>query len=888
MTGRDLEQVAEASDDPAVQAMLNELEGLPEPERSTSRQALLDYLNQGSNTAQVPGPSDPNQPAELKAQLDAIRKKADRTNFYDIVHELNAATQRYYAKQSLAAADPAFVDKHLDTLIKIKKQQNKRVKAVLEGTKIGQRGINELIDRPAMDAFLDLHRPNLARWNALLERITADRVALITDNRFHLAAWYYDAQQAEQIGLAFSAQYACFKDICRSDKAIADIHAWLEKQPYYDRPLFYSLPLSSQTELIGQLSNLNNAGYNLVTKLQDWIDQLRASEARHLPALDQLPESVRVIGESAHQTLNPALAYGMSNALESFFQSKASQQLPTLDELFRKLPKALPARLLDAARIDGVTFTAASPEELAALRTTIGDVLGERAELSRLNRERERVKRNSGHKSARAQQLLAEIRRVRSELSVLEQRLAQGLSPIAELPDNSMRVVGAAPLRAGITVVFPAAAQQQEVGRVLSSVRQGYTHASAKGVLGDGAGLLVFLAQVVNLVQVWRETIAKVPEQRDWSAFRVALIATGSSGFMAAQSIADTALTARSAQLVKALQRHTLEGVHAQMGKLHVLLGGIGYFVGLGASAISLSAHQAEWSEAVRQGNSRAQSGAVLSMAGAAGMVGSNTYGLGFTAKAGYDVWRGASWATAGTRLSTVFFRFNLLGAAFTLLELGGTWWYNHHNISRHDAWLLSTPWGNDPEQRQALPLATYQERLQTIAHTPNAEVKHLGHGNWLRDMVSAPKAIDITLSLPGLTEAALQAPLGGQPVIRLSLAAYQIFTRTTGGGRVRRRQVSWVAASEPVFSSAQLAQAAPLLLQISPPANTEDASTMELLLALRIETRNPQGQYQAQAHMIRLQPDDQGNYSASQQTPQGSAPWLTFDSLLLPVTGQS
>ncbi|NQD94453.1 hypothetical protein HP532_17560, partial [Pseudomonas sp. CrR25] len=427
VTGRELEKIAEFSADPAVQAMLNDLEGLPEPERSTSRQAVLDYLNQGSNSARVPGPSDPNQPAELKAQLDAIRKRASRTNVYAIVEELNATTQRYYAKQSLSAAAPGFVDNHLDTLIRLKKQQNKRVKAVLEGAKIGQRGINELIDRPAMDAFLELHRPNLARWNDLLERITADRVALITGNRFHLAAWYYDAQQAEQMGLAFSAQYACFKDICRSDKAIADIHAWLEKQPYYDRPLFYNLPLSSQTELIGQLSNINNAGYNLVTKLQDWIAQLRAIEAKHLPALDQLPQSIRVLGESAHQTLNPALAYGMSNALDSFFQNKANQQLPTLDELFRKLPKALPARLLDAARIDGVTFTAASPEELATLRTTIGDVLRERAELSRLNRERRQVKRNSGHKSARAQQLLAEIRQLRSEMNVLEQRLAKGL-----------------------------------------------------------------------------------------------------------------------------------------------------------------------------------------------------------------------------------------------------------------------------------------------------------------------------------------------------------------------------------------------------------------------------------------------------------------------------
>ena len=36
----------------------------------------------------------------------------------------------------------------------------------------GKRGINDLIDRPAMDEVLNSHRDNLGRWNRLLERIT--------------------------------------------------------------------------------------------------------------------------------------------------------------------------------------------------------------------------------------------------------------------------------------------------------------------------------------------------------------------------------------------------------------------------------------------------------------------------------------------------------------------------------------------------------------------------------------------------------------------------------------------------------------------------------------------------------------------------------------------
>ena len=153
-----------------------------------------------------------------------------------------------------------------------------------------------------------------------------------------------------------------------------------------------------------------------------------------------------------------------------------------------------------------------------------------------------------------------------------------------------------------------------------------------------------------------------------------------------------------------------------------------------------------------------------------------------------------------------------------------------------------------------------------------------------MRDIFSAPKAINIALSLPGLSEGVLRAPLGGQSPVRLAFAAYQI---NTTGGRVRR--VSWQPVSESVFDSLHLIQAAPLILQLVPPAGTEGVAITELLLALSIETRNSQDQYQAQVHMIRMQPDDEDSYLASEQTPRGAqASWLTLDPLLLPATGPS
>lgn len=117
------------------------------------------------------------------------------------------------------------------------------------------------------------------------------------------------------------------------------------------------------------------------------------------------------------------------------------------------------------------------------------------------------------------------------------------------------------------------------------------------------------------------------------------------------------------------------------MGKMHIGLGGFTYLLGFGASVISLNSQHTNWQQATRNGNRTAQSSAALATLGAGGMTAINTYGLGHTVHAGYAVLmaknsaaRTAAWAAAGTRLSTVFFRFNLAGALFTALELGGTW----------------------------------------------------------------------------------------------------------------------------------------------------------------------------------------------------------------------
>lgn len=895
MSEADFDKLASHSESPAVQAMLGKLEILPEPCRAQTRGAVLTFLN---NNEPYPSSDGKDHPAELQAELDAIRLKSRRSGAvgFGLPLALTRATERYYTRSKLLGlgAQRAFVESELDALIVLRKEQGGRIKGMLRGAKLGQQGIDDLIDRPVMDAFLANHRPNLEHWNTLLDRITADRTQMVTEHRFHRAAWYYDARQAEQMGLAFATQYACLKDICRSDVASEALYAWVEENPEYDRPLLHTLPLNEQSTLAVQYALISMAGYAVANALGEWTQKLKTLEQGKLPALDELPEATRAVAVSAQATFDPALSLGISRAMEAFYQGVGQQQVPELDELFRKLPKALPARLLDAARHTGLTFTFASDAEKAVLQRDLRDVIDNRGELRRLLRERKRVKASAGHKSANAQALLAEIRRVRAQLDALEPRLVAALSPIAELPENSVRVAGAAPGRAGITLILPPA-QLQQVASGLRNLRNGYSTAGNFSRLGDGVGLAVFVAQMVNLVQTWRETMAQAKDERKWRPLVNALFATSAAGFAAAQAIADTALSARRAQLVQGLQNHALKAVHVQMGKLHFGLGGFGYFAGIAASAMSSLDHHGEWLDAVRSGNTRAQQGAAMALVGSSGMLASNAYGLGHTGHAGWEVVKNASnltarrtaWAVAGTRLSSVFLRFNIVGAFFTALELGGTWWYNRNNTTPHDDWLSSTPWGRDAARRQDYPLATYQQRLLGVIQAPSVQVVHGSHGSWWRDWLLSPASSEITLALPGLGRTALAAPLAGRPAARLGLGAYRIRTTSYGRGQ---SLVQWHPISELIADDLQLAADEPILLRVPRPVAQDGFSGgvthEDLLLDIVIERLDEQGHYRPEHHMIRLSPHREGDYTPTQQTIQGqAAPLLLVDPLLLPDT---
>ena len=308
------------------------------------------------------------------------------------------------------------------------------------------------------------------------------------------------------------------------------------------------------------------------------------------------------------------------------------------------------------------------------------------------------------------------------------------------------------------------------------------------------------------------------------------------------------------------------------MGKMHVGLGFFTYLFGFASSMVSLINHHQNWQQATRSGNQAAQSSAALATVGATGTTTVNAYGLRHTGRAAFNVLiakntaaRTAAWAAAGTRLSTVFFRFNLAGALFTVLELGGTWLYNRYNLSAHDKWLKTTPWSLDADERGDHTLDEYQSYLAYLLHAPYAQLGPNKHDSWLKDLLLKAKPKDIHLVLPGLKLNDFQPPLSGQPAHRLGIGAHRLSVPLHSRGVPRERKD---VISEEVANSLHIVQTGPdrlvLCLQYPVDPDSEFTPASETLeLAVCIQTLNAKGAWVSRIRVIRLNPRTESHFPA-------------------------
>ncbi|MEE3509661.1 hypothetical protein QN399_26070, partial [Pseudomonas sp. 10C3] len=439
-----------------------------------------------------------------------------------------------------------------------------------------------------------------------------------------------------------------------------------------------------------------------------------------------------------------------------------------------------------------------------------------------------------------------------------------------------------------LALVFPPE-QQAQVRSLLDNYRQGVRVAPTAGLLGDGAGLLVFAVQLVNFVQVWKEVMAEPEQKRDTGLLWGPFFTTAAAGFGAAQGIADTALSAHAAQLGRNLKVAELKGIHVQMGKLHIGLGIVGYSAGMVAALTNLNISHDNWLNATREGNAGAQAGAALSMVGNSGAFFNNAYGVQQSGVALRNIlaviWqpeaRATAWAVSGPRLATVFFRFNVAGILITALELSGTWFYNRYNLSRHDRWLQTTPWSQDPDRRLSLPLSEYQKSLHVQVKAPKIVV-------WPEqpDNQGTQPATRIVLHLPTTSSADLMKPFGNSKAKTvLRIGGYEVRTHTTRVNAVER----WTVATDALIQKLQIKQATPLVLEFEAPTRKYRPTATErdeLVVTVELGDFSPEdGVYLLNVYQFRVPLDGQGGEIADKNLePQGEkCTFYLIDPLHLP-----
>ena len=270
-------------------------------------------------------------------------------------------------------------------------------------------------------------------------------------------------------------------------------------------------------------------------------------------------------------------------------------------------------------------------------------------------------------------------------------------------------------------------------------------------------------------------------------------------------------------------------------------------------------------------------------MVAAGGLAASNAYGVVNTVRAGLDLLnaakgtaREAAWKVAGTRLSSVFFRFNWAGAFFTVLELAGTWLYNRYNTSGHDCWLQSTPWGLEADKRENLSLQEFQHYLKLQQQAPFVEIKRSDDEPFWQSMLAGANPGEIFVILPGLTLADYQDRLDGRASHGLKIGAQRIttFLRGDRGIPVEQREVVTEQVQAGLYrmvSKPEKEQSGPgpLLIKLTYPRNPERVIgniSEELLIELELQSLDDEGQLVRCNYRIRFNPLEGGRFLSAKQ----------------------
>lgn len=730
---------------------------------SAQRQAIYDYIN-------------------ARNALSGIQSSSPATAYYPgrgFDPKTRAAQADAEAKQEAMRA--TLGDDLYDELEDDIEAIEDRTDAELEGKGLGARGIHDLVRHQEMRQYLDTQRAHLKRWNARLDRITADRVGLFTKGEYHRSAWYFDTAVPDQLRAALVAEQNCVRDMCRTEDSLQAVSEYFHKYPYYILPAFASrLDLDFLWEKSGDLTKwLDDAG-NLKSGLQDAqvrLHEVGALLGNHWASSLNLSPSAHNLSQAVNAAYSPAIALRLQDWLAGLQSKLNSPDLQAhLDKLETYSNRAQRLGNLAALEVEGANLLVATEQDVASFKSRLATLIQLLDREDQLRTLRDQAKADSKRRSLTE----AERQNAKAQKSLLNQQLAtarqQRGTLVSQLQD-SMIATGAVQVGfIGVKLKIDPAQQallNEEIRRLRLGVRGAYGETGARwaAVKSSALPFLALCLQIRNLRDAWDAWVTQeqhgTSKTKDNVIFAGALTAPIASALSVYQS-------AHIALVDKAFKAIAVASSGQGGMQFAVKLGRLGLGLGVAISPLALLgsigtswSNGNKWLDAMRTGTTGEQAGALMALAGDTGSTAVNTaitvkafaeFGGLFMdaarAPAGQRTLAiSASWATRGVRYLNYVARLTPWGLVTAALQFGGEALYNYSNLDEQQRWMLGCCWGLESQDWD---WPTHSQRLAEATLRPLITDKGLvqrpqGGGN----------SRQLLLSLPGVSLASLrQHPL--------------------------------------------------------------------------------------------------------------------------------
>jgi hypothetical protein len=665
------------------------------------------------------------QQAKIYAYLKVRRDQPDPGVHGDEAYWRKAAQTNPYAKAFVEMTDAmgqALYQRHQDTIT----TRSLQTWEALQGKDLGQRGIDHLVNRAQMEAFVSRQQTLLSHWHGRLSRIREDRLHMITGGYFHRAAWYYDFHLNEQIQHRLQTEFVCVAALCADRQSAEKLAAYRDGNLLAVVPGLDTLNLNTQIDLAKKLADLSDFTINVLEVNKSYAEinvltnQFHNLMAERLPNYALLNTQFKGMQSMLDGAYNPARQLKIADQLDRAHQTFKQGQNLDPNGYIRNIGPAARLELLREFSSQGLTLRAASATEIRAFNQAREQATNLRSQLKETYKLRNRELSLQSFDFA-----------VAGSEAVYNQHITQlkaALGPLEDRLSGALTVGGDSPAQIGTVIDGLDPQLRAEMGRTVRDFRAtGTFNKPLSEVLkskGDGIAFALFVIQGQKFVVTLSSILKK--DNRSWDdglVFIESFVGMSAAGFATVQGISVTVFQAHIEQMESAAGKlNTM----SRLGRWSGIIGAGAFGFGTFSASIDLGKHSLQWGKAFVEGDHQGLSATTLQMIGDGILVGTNTWATKHTGSIVMNIiktpteLRALAWAEASPKLLSIGARANVIGLIGTALQLLGEGLYNYLHLDDLQKWMETSVWGNATRQRT---LQDEWSELAKVVQKPTCEL---------------------------------------------------------------------------------------------------------------------------------------------------------------------